>query len=414
MAQCVIQDKLIEGLGSGVQMDGTTPVIFISSTCKDFKQVRDDISLFVRNELGYVPMLSEDSGFPVDPGLDTTGNCLQNVRRHADILLLVIGGRYGNVDDESQKSVTHLEYLTAKDKGIPIYVLIEREVLILLSAWKKNPLVDFSFAVDDPRVFSLIDDIRSTERTWTHEFDNASDIIDHVRAQLAALVAQLLAEQLSIKNSDIGTDLNGLSSKARAILVAKPTFWEVKLLAQVLEDELKRFSDIKRSYKLGMSIGDHFAISEDEINKWISQKMQSLMGPLANLGKLINTALNEAIGPAGRPGDASYTIYVARHMSIVYKQAIEWSLDLRRAVVPDTFRRAQDLMFAFPDNIIKPIEKFGQTALSAIDEALANGQSHVQIVLNLIPASENELFDALEAASKEMLSRRFNIDSDHL
>lgn len=52
-------------------------------------------------------------------------NCLRVVEHRADILVLIVGGRYGNVADYTDKSITNLEYLRAKSKEIPAYAFID-------------------------------------------------------------------------------------------------------------------------------------------------------------------------------------------------------------------------------------------------------------------------------------------------
>lgn len=92
------------------------PSIFVSSTCFDLKQIRADIKAFIENDLGYDVLLSEQDSFPVNPNISTIDNCLNAVTGRADILVLVIGGRYGSVAD-SGLSVTNMEYLRAHAKG---------------------------------------------------------------------------------------------------------------------------------------------------------------------------------------------------------------------------------------------------------------------------------------------------------
>src|SRR2546426_4163085 len=92
-----------------------------SSTFYDLRQVRADLTAFIVDELGYVPLLSELNSFPVDPDAATAENCRRRVEEDADILILVVGGRYGSVDSDTAKSITNLEYLAARSKGIPIY-----------------------------------------------------------------------------------------------------------------------------------------------------------------------------------------------------------------------------------------------------------------------------------------------------
>jgi hypothetical protein len=92
------------------------PSLFVSSTCYDLKQVREDIRLCVEG-LGLNAILSEHNTFPVNPNLGTVDNCLKVVEGNADIFVLIVGSRYGSPGGDG-RSITNLEYLTARSKGI--------------------------------------------------------------------------------------------------------------------------------------------------------------------------------------------------------------------------------------------------------------------------------------------------------
>ena len=64
------------------------PTIFISSTCYDLRQVREDLKEFFENNYGFDTMLSEFDSFPIDPCIGTFENCLNNVDKYADIFCL--------------------------------------------------------------------------------------------------------------------------------------------------------------------------------------------------------------------------------------------------------------------------------------------------------------------------------------
>ena len=98
------------------------PSIFVSSTCYDLKQLRVDLYSYVE-QAGFEPVLSEYPTFPVDPDETTVENCRKAVESRADVFILVIGGRYGSVSEHG-KSVTNLEYVTGRAKGIPVYVFV--------------------------------------------------------------------------------------------------------------------------------------------------------------------------------------------------------------------------------------------------------------------------------------------------
>ena len=89
------------------------PSIFVSSTCYDLKQIRQDIREFIEADLGYEAILSEYNSFPIDPDKDTINNCLRVVEQRADIMVLIVGSRYGYITDHGEKSITNLEYLRA-------------------------------------------------------------------------------------------------------------------------------------------------------------------------------------------------------------------------------------------------------------------------------------------------------------
>lgn len=89
-------------------------------------------------------MMSEQNDFPIDPQLDNWENCINAVKKYADIFVLIIGNRYGAVG-ETGKSITNTEYLTAVQKGIPIYTFslkqMTRKIGNMLSALKKQGVI---------------------------------------------------------------------------------------------------------------------------------------------------------------------------------------------------------------------------------------------------------------------------------
>ena len=97
---------------------GSGTTLFVSSTCYDLAQLRANLRDFAE-EVGFEPVLSELDSFPVNPSQSAIQNCLDAVRTRADIFVLVVGGRYGSMN-EAGKSITNLEYLEASACGIPV------------------------------------------------------------------------------------------------------------------------------------------------------------------------------------------------------------------------------------------------------------------------------------------------------
>lgn len=101
--------------------------IFVSSTCYDLSQVRDDNKNCII-ELGHQPYLSDYSSFPVIPDLTNVGDCKRNVRENTDIFILVIGGRHGSLDKELKKSITNIEYDISKEYGIESFIFVSETI----------------------------------------------------------------------------------------------------------------------------------------------------------------------------------------------------------------------------------------------------------------------------------------------
>ena len=163
------------------------PVVFVSSTCYDLKQIRTDMKEFLEGNYGFEAMLSEFDSFPVDPCVGTFENCLNNVDQCADVFVLIIGTRYGYVLDNG-KSVTNLEYLHAKAKGIPMYVFVSKQIYNTLPIWRSNKNGDFSSVVDNSKIFEFVASIYDECKQWIYTYDNVQDIKMTLKNQLGLIL----------------------------------------------------------------------------------------------------------------------------------------------------------------------------------------------------------------------------------
>ena len=100
-----------------------TPTAFVSSTFYDLRYVREGIKRFIEG-LGYTAVLSEEGTVFFDPGENAADACLAEVG-NADMLVVIIGGRYGSPMPAGDQSVTNAEYQQAVRKKIPVFALVE-------------------------------------------------------------------------------------------------------------------------------------------------------------------------------------------------------------------------------------------------------------------------------------------------
>lgn len=99
------------------------PIAFISSTVKDLTDVREHLKERL-TDAGFDVRMSEDDGFPVEPGATSHDACLEVVRT-ADLIVLLVDRRYGGLYPGHNKSITWREWDEAIEAGLHPIVLVE-------------------------------------------------------------------------------------------------------------------------------------------------------------------------------------------------------------------------------------------------------------------------------------------------
>jgi len=198
--------------------------IFLSSTIRDLKEIRTQINFFI-TEMGYESIQSEIGDILYDPNEHTHYSCVDAVQK-SDMLIIIIGSRFGgeihesvneNLDFEflaSQStsgklliekniSITQAEVLKAIECNIPIYTFIEKGVyydhyIHGINEFGKHikNYTNIEKKGTEKYIFNLIDFIRFQEKNnaiW--EFDISSDIIEYLKKQWAMYFQKLVIEK---------------------------------------------------------------------------------------------------------------------------------------------------------------------------------------------------------------------------
>ena len=151
--------------------------IVISSTYEDLKKERQAL-LGVALENNFIPVGMEQ--FHAAP--TSQWNIITKMIDECDFYLLVIGGRYGSIDEETGISYTEKEYNYAKTKGMPVLVLIKESSAITESEKdtgddkyeKMKRLDEFRERVkNDRNTVDFFTDINSLKYVTSPTFRNA-------------------------------------------------------------------------------------------------------------------------------------------------------------------------------------------------------------------------------------------------
>ena len=175
------------------------PKLFLSSTFYDLRQIRTDLDLFVEN-LGYDIIRNEEGDIPYGKDEALEEYCYKEIKG-IDILISIIGGRYGTESKRGNNSISQLELKTALKENKQVYIFIEKNVLSEYETYMLNKDREISYRfVDDKRIYNFIEEIKSLPNNNNIKgFETASDISKYLKEQFAGLFQRFLEEQTRIK-----------------------------------------------------------------------------------------------------------------------------------------------------------------------------------------------------------------------
>lgn len=375
-------------------VQGRKPTVFVSSTCYDLKQIRNDVKKVIEDDLGFEALLSEYSSFPIDPSLGTVENCLRVVEQRADIFLLVVGSRYGSIARET-KSVTNLEYLRAKAKNIPIYVFIDKKIMNSISLWRDNPDMDFSSIVDTPKLFEFVDEIMSVDGVWVHEYELSSEISHRFKTQLSFLFFDSLEICKSLKSSVISPKVLLKSPSAIQIVLEKPLGWEYLFFSQIFSDEIEKCKETRKDLRYQLFLDFTTPITNyGELFSWAYEKYEQLLRGVKAFSSLINEAFPIAIGKPGVKSDLDFLVYIVDKIGVIYKRIIDLQINIFSTTVPEEANQFVKALGKSTESLIDDIERIQREVADAFSK-IPFHNSNSEIIREKIPL-ELSILDTTE------------------
>lgn len=306
-------------------------------------------------------------------------------------MVLIIGGRRGSLDPSNGKSITNMEYETARSLGVPCFVFVSRSVLNLVPVWKKNATADFTPAVDSPEVFSFIERIQSENR-WMFAFDRTAEIKECLSTQISSMLRELLGRVRAGTLDPVANYANE-STEAQRLAREKPRFWEFFLTAEMLKNKL---IEVRRQYerlKTGAAFVSTRHIEVREFLDWIQVKCQDL-GALAEALTKQLPIIQESWGPVGMPGDAQKLKQSVDDFIQLCFQLYEWERDLRSVAPPVELRGLRDTMRGWTETILEEIERLPDELLRPFKDS-ANPTGEFLINLTIKPPSMDGFYREL-------------------
>jgi len=145
----------------------------------------------------------------------------------SSIAVVIVGKRYGSiVTGSSGISVTHTEYQSARRQSIPVFCLVDRDVLAYEQVFEANlrrGTVAFPVAMDNAEgTFALLREIRGSEtNNGILPFGNAVEACNVLIAQLAHFFGVLLAQQANPASHQISEVLSEVTQLREEVRLAQ-------------------------------------------------------------------------------------------------------------------------------------------------------------------------------------------------
>jgi hypothetical protein len=303
------------------------PRIFVSSTYYDLKYIRDGIEAFITS-IGYEAILFEKGGIAFHPDKALEDSCYQEVEG-ADMLILIVGGRYGSLSREDEekvtanpeeyigriRSITNKEYESARARDIPTFIFIDQNVFAEHRTYlenKVNKTIRYAH-VDNASIYEMVDDIILQKKAnFIKPFSNLEDITQWLRDQWAGIFADLLKRRSSnekIRNietqiSDLTAVVSALKSYSETIIkqIDKPGS------AKIIRATNKNLNDAREKKLRQENMIEYIVATHKEISG--GQLLHSL---------ITNTNIKDFLVGIGLSGDAA-DAFVKEHNGVAIRE----------------------------------------------------------------------------------------------
>jgi hypothetical protein len=169
------------------------PRVFISSTYFDLKSIREELDRFITT-MGY-ESVRHDEGH-ISYGKDEAPEIYAYKEiEHADILISIIGSKYGSESTTNGYSISQQELKRAHTVGKQVYIFIDDAVNSEYQFYKTNKHLEglHLSAVTDKRIYTFIEEIYALPHgNPIFPFKTGGDITNILREQWAGLFQQSL------------------------------------------------------------------------------------------------------------------------------------------------------------------------------------------------------------------------------
>ena len=170
-------------------------------------------------ERGFDPVLHERGAVAYGSTDALERYCYKEIET-CDILLSIVGGRFGSQSNDSSYSISQTELKVALESGKQVYVFVDSGVYHEHKTFERNKDTRIKWAsVDNLQIFAFLSEIYDLKNNNpVQPFDTSFDIVSNLREQWAGLFQRLLVQQSSGLQASLFHELKQALDAARSLV----------------------------------------------------------------------------------------------------------------------------------------------------------------------------------------------------
>ncbi|WP_227055660.1 hypothetical protein [[Clostridium] hylemonae] len=126
----------------------------------------------------------------------------------------------------------------------------------------------------------------------------------------------------------------------------------------MIKDDFDKLQKHRWNFKYGFFTTHIVSLNSIELLDDISIKLKEIMKLNGILEKLLNSAIQEAIGLPGEPADLEKMVYASKQFASLYERIVAWALYFKTLQTDEIFKNLLQLLYELPKTMFTQMDDF--------------------------------------------------------
>ena len=228
--------------------------------------------------MGYEPVRNEQGNIPYGKEQKLEEYCYKEIS-NIDILISIIGGRFGSVSSHENYSISQMEIKTALELDKQVFIFIEKNVYSEYRTYlsnKQSKTIKYHY-VDNPKIYDFIEQLEGLPKNNPIQgFESSEDIVHFLREQWAGLFQGFLQEQRRLKEINLLQGLENTASTLNQLInfLTEDRKGAVSAVRDILITNHPAFERLSKLLAVNYRI---FFLSRQELSRWLKARSYEVL-----------------------------------------------------------------------------------------------------------------------------------------